>query len=72
MMMMMMTITITQYFIIKLFMRSQNSHKASYGDRTENIKIRPKTNYEQKDIQKFRVIHSWVQCKYIFGGHTYA
>jgi len=62
----------TQYFIIKLLMRWQNSHKASYGDRTENTKIHPKTNYEQKDIQKFRVVHFWAQCKYIFGGHTYA
>lgn len=48
------SIITTQYFIIKSLMRWQNSHKASYGDRTENIKIHPKTNYEQKDIQKLK------------------
>jgi len=55
-MMMLITIIIIQCFIIKLLMLWQNSHKASYGDRTENIKIHPKTNYEQKDILKFTVI----------------
>jgi len=61
MMTMIITIIITQYFIIKLLMRWQNSHKASYGGRTENTKIHPKTNYGRKNIQKFRVIHFWAQ-----------